>query len=256
MTSAPLISELFDMSGRVAIVTGGSRGLGLSIARGFAAAGAHVVITSRKLEACEAAASRVEAEGGSALPLACHMGEPDQIRDLVARTLAHYGRLDCVVNNAASALRFSLESLEESGWEKSLAVNLRGPLLLMQAALEPLSRSDSATIINILSVGGLRGSMSLLGYGSAKAALQHATQSAASELAARGIRVNALAPGPFATRMLQAGGPEFEDESASKTLMKRVADPDEIIGPALFLATPASSFVTGEVLVVDGGMLA
>ncbi len=256
MTSSPRISDLFDMSGRVAIVTGGSRGLGLSIARGFAAAGARVVITSRKLEACKEAAARVESEGGVALPLACHMGEPAQIRELVKQTVAHFGGLDCVVNNAATALRYSVESLDETGWAKSLEVNLRGPVLLMQAALEPLSQSDAATIINVLSVGGLRGSMSLLGYGSAKAALQHATQSAAKEFAARGIRVNALAPGPFATRMLQAGGQQFQDETASKTLLKRVADPDEIIGPALFLASAASSFVTGAVLVVDGGMLA
>jgi NAD(P)-dependent dehydrogenase (short-subunit alcohol dehydrogenase family) len=244
------------MSGRVAIVTGGSRGLGLSIARGFAAAGARVVIASRKLEACKEAAAQVESEGGIALPLACHMGEPAQIRELVAQTVAHFGGLDCVVNNAATALRYSVESFEEAGWKKSLEVNLRGPVLLMQAALEPLSQSDAATIINVLSVGGLRGSMSLLGYGSAKAALQHATQSAAKEFASRGIRVNALAPGPFATRMLQAGGQEFQDETAAKTLLKRAADPDEIIGPALFLASPASSFVTGTVLVVDGGMLA
>ncbi len=156
MTSSPRISELFDMTGRVAIVTGGSRGLGLSIARGFAAAGARVVISSRKLEVCEEAAARVESEGGVALPLACHMGEPAQIRELVAQTVAHFGRLDCVVNNAATALRYSVKSLEEAGWDKSLEVNLRGPVLLMQAAFEPLSHSEGATIINVLSVGGLR----------------------------------------------------------------------------------------------------
>jgi NAD(P)-dependent dehydrogenase (short-subunit alcohol dehydrogenase family) len=254
--SAPDISQLFDMTGRVAIVTGGSRGLGLAIARGFAAAGAKVVLASRKLDSCEEAAAIVRSEGGDALAVACHMGELDQVTALVARAADHYGRIDCVVNNAASPLRFTVRAAEEAAWDKSMDVNLKGPVFLMQAALPHLSRSDCATIINVLSVGGLRGSLSRLGYGSAKAALLHATRSAAKELAPLGIRVNALAPGPFATRMLTTGSPELQDSAAAGTLLRRVADPEEIIGAALFLATRASSFVTGAVMVIDGGMLA
>lgn len=252
----PDLAGLFDMTGRVALVTGGSRGLGLAIARGLAAAGARVVIASRKLEACEEAARIVASEGGTAMPLACHMGEPDQIRALVGRSIDQYGQLDCIVNNAAVALRFSVAEFDEAGWDKSLAVNLRGPLILLHAALPHLEQSDAASVINVISVGGMRGSQSQLGYGSAKAALQHATQSAASELAPRGIRVNAIAPGPFKTQMLGGGGEEFEAAAAANTLQKRIADSDEIIGAALFLATPASSFVTGSVVVVDGGLLA
>jgi NAD(P)-dependent dehydrogenase (short-subunit alcohol dehydrogenase family) len=129
-------------------------------------------------------------------------------------------------------------------------------LLLVRAALAHLDASDAATVINVLSVGGLRGSISLLGYGSAKAALRHATEVLAAELAPRGIRVNAIAPGPFATKMLTSGDPSLPDAAAADTLLRRVAEPDEIIGAALYLATAASSYVTGSVLMVDGGQLA
>jgi NAD(P)-dependent dehydrogenase (short-subunit alcohol dehydrogenase family) len=141
-------------------------------------------------------------------------------------------------------------------WRKSLDVNLTGPLLLVRAALPHLDASDAATVINVLSVGGLRGSISLLGYGSAKAALRHATEVLAAELASRNIRVNAIAPGPFATKMLTSGDATLPDTAAADTLLGRVGEPDEIIGAAIYLASAASSYVTGSVLLVDGGQLA
>lgn len=252
----PDVASLFSLRGRVAIVTGGTRGLGLSIARGFAGAGARVVVASRSPEACAAAAQAIVADGGDAIGVPCHLGEPDQIEALVAATVAHYGALDCVVNNAATPLRTSLTDFDMALWRKSLDVNLTGPLLLVRAALAHLADSDAATVINVLSVGGLRGSISLLGYGSAKAALRHATEVLAAELAPRGIRVNALAPGPFDTRMLRSGDDAVPADAAADTLLGRVAQPDEIIGAALFLASSASSYVTGSVVTVDGGMLA
>jgi NAD(P)-dependent dehydrogenase (short-subunit alcohol dehydrogenase family) len=253
---APDVASLFSLRGRVAVVTGGTRGLGLSIARGFAAAGAQVVVASRSADACAEAAAVIRADGGDALGVACHLGEPAQIDALVEATVARFGRLDCVVNNAATPLRTSLTDFDMGLWRRSLDVNLTGPLLLVRAALPHLDASDSATVINVLSVGGLRGSMSLLGYGSAKAALRHATEVLAAELAPRGIRVNAIAPGPFATKMLTSGDASLPDTAAAGTLLRRVAEPDEIIGAALFLATAASSYVTGAVLLVDGGQLA
>lgn len=249
-------ASLFSLEGRVAVVTGGTRGLGLSIARGFAAAGAAVVVASRDPAACAAAAAAVREEGGTAIGVPCHMGDPEAIAALVARTVAELGGVDCLVNNAATALRTGIDSLEVGLWHKSLDVNLLGPLLLVQAALPHLTASPVASVVNVLSVGGMRGSLSLLGYGSAKAALRHATEVLAAELAPRGIRVNALAPGPFDTKMLRSGDEAVPADAAADTLLGRVAQPDEIIGAALFLASSASSYVTGSVVTVDGGMLA
>jgi NAD(P)-dependent dehydrogenase (short-subunit alcohol dehydrogenase family) len=262
--TAPDLRQLFDLTDRVVLVTGGSRGLGMSMGRGFAAAGARVVVSSRKGDACEDSAAAIRADGGDAIAIACHMGEVSQVRALVDATVAHYGRLDVLVNNAANPLRFGVTDATEVAWDKSHDVNLRGPLFLMQAALPHLRDAPSATdvslggasIINVLSVGGFYGTPGQIGYGSAKAALWHLTRSAAKEFAPHRIRVNAIAPGPFATSMVTSGGEEFMARTASITAQKRLAEPDEIIGPALLLASDAGSFMTGACITVDGGSLA
>lgn len=262
--TAPDLQRLFDLSERVVLITGGSRGLGASMGRGFAAAGATVVLSSRKLDACEEAANDIRDEGGEASAIACHMGDVAQVRALVDETVARYGRLDVLVNNAANPLRFGVTDATEASWDKSHDVNLRGPVFLMQAALPHLKASPSATdpscggasIINVLSVGGFYGTPGQIAYGSAKAALWHLTRSAAKEFAPHRIRVNAIAPGPFATYMVTSGGEEFMERTASITAQKRLADPDEIIGPALLLASDAGSYLTGSCITVDGGSLA
>jgi NAD(P)-dependent dehydrogenase (short-subunit alcohol dehydrogenase family) len=249
------VAKLFRLDGRVAIVTGASRGLGAAIARGYAAAGAKVVCASRKLEGLAPVVAQIRADGGEATAIACHMGEGPQIKQLVAQTLAAYGQIDIIVNNAGTPQRFSVTRFDESRWRKALEVDAMGPLMLISAALDALSKSDGASVINITTVGVMRPTTSSLGYGSAKAALQHATVQIAAELAP-GIRVNAIAPGPFATTMMQTTDEKFLAAAANNTLQKRIAQPEEIVGAALYLASAASSFVTGSVLSVDGGLSA
>lgn len=213
-------------------------------------------MASRKLDACEAVVTQIREAGGQAIAVSCNMSDVAQMRRLVDATIEHFGALDSVVNNAATPLRTGVVGFDDGLFKKAIDVNVWGPIHLIHECVPHLRRSDCATVINVLSVGGLRGSMSLLGYGSAKAALRHATESIAAELAPLGIRVNAIAPGPFATTMMNTSDDSFQADAIERTLLKRMAAPDEIIGAALFLASAASSFVTGSTVVVDGGLLA
>jgi NAD(P)-dependent dehydrogenase (short-subunit alcohol dehydrogenase family) len=258
---SPEIQTLFDLSGRVALVTGGSRGLGYEIARGFAGAGAKVVIASRKADAIEAAAERLRAEGADVLAVACHMGDVAQVQALADRAAEHFGGLDILVNNAGNPLPYNIATVTEAAFDKSFEVNAKGPLFLMQAAAKHLKASAAAqdpakggaSIINIVTVGAFQGLNDQLGYGASKAALWHMTRSAAKNLAPDRIRVNAIAPGSLATLMVTSGGPALMEKGAQGAAQKRVAEPREIIGPALFLASDAASFMTGGVIMYDGG---
>jgi NAD(P)-dependent dehydrogenase (short-subunit alcohol dehydrogenase family) len=250
--------NLFDLSGRVAIVTGGSRGLGRSIALGYAAAGASVAVASRKLDNCIAVAQEIEAAGGQALPVATHVGRPEQLDALIDTTVGRFGRLDIVVNNAANPLGGLLTDVTELAFEKSYAVNVRAPLLLASKALDHLATSGHGVVINMITAGAFNPGPTLGLYCSGKSALWSLTKVMAKEWAARGVRVNALSPGPFETDMMAPtyAIPEFHDSIVDSTLMKRIATPDEIIGAALYLASDASSYVTGSVVCVDGGIMA
>jgi NAD(P)-dependent dehydrogenase (short-subunit alcohol dehydrogenase family) len=261
MTSLPDLKSLFSLGGRTALVTGSSRGLGFEMARGFAAAGARVIISSRKADDCEAAAEAIRQAGGDALAIPAHVGDMDAVAALAEGIGTRCGQLDILVNNAGAALPYGIDEATPALFDKSYAVNTRGPLFLTQAlrpllAASPAAQAGGASIINILTVGAFFGTSSQIGYSSSKAALWQITRSLANALAADRIRVNAIAPGPMATRMVTSGGDALMEKSAAGTLQKRVADPAEIIGPALMLASDAGSFVTGAMLAVDGGWLA
>jgi NAD(P)-dependent dehydrogenase (short-subunit alcohol dehydrogenase family) len=260
---SPEIQRLFDLEGRVALITGGSRGLGLEMAKGLSGAGAKIVIASRKAGELEAAAEELRTRDADVLAVPCNMGEVDQVRALVDKAVERFGRLDIVINNAGNPLVYDIHTATEAAFDKSFAVNAKGPLFLMQAAAPHLKASPSAadpacggaSIINVLTVGAFRGLTNQLGYGASKAALWHMTRSAARNLAVDRIRVNAIAPGALATLMVTSGGEALMTKSKEGALQKRVADPAEIIGPALFLASDASSFMTGALLTYDGGYL-
>jgi NAD(P)-dependent dehydrogenase (short-subunit alcohol dehydrogenase family) len=247
------LAQLFDLSGRVAIVTGGTRGIGRSIAEGFVAAGARVVVASRKTDACASTEAALTAMGGEALGVPTHLGELDAVQQLVAATVDRFGAVDIVVNNAANALAQPVHDITPEAWDKSYAVNLRGPVFLVKAAHPYLAESAHAAVLNVLSVGALIYSPGTALYAGAKAALLAWTRNLAAEWVNDDIRVNALAPGTTDTDMVRNNGPEAAQRMAEISLMKRAAHPDEMVGPALFLCSDAASFVTGAMLVVDGG---
>jgi NAD(P)-dependent dehydrogenase (short-subunit alcohol dehydrogenase family) len=243
----------FDLSGRTAIVTGGTRGIGHAIAAGLGALGANVVVASRKAAACEATQAALAASGIDALGVATHMGEPEDVERLVAATVDRFGGVDIVVNNAANPLQMPTASLTLEAWEKSYAVNLRGPVFLAVAALPHLERSDHAAVLNVISVGAITYAPRTSMYAGAKAALLAFTRNMAAEWASLGIRVNALAPGTVDTDMVNNTGPEAVARMREISYQKRIADPEEMVAPAALLVSDAGSYITGQVLVVDGG---
>ncbi|MEU6560511.1 SDR family NAD(P)-dependent oxidoreductase [Nocardia nova] len=248
--------KLFDLTGRTAIVTGGTRGIGLALAEGFACAGANVVVASRKPEACEKAAQRLRELGAEALGVPTHLGEVEGVRALVATTVETFGGVDIVINNAANALAQPLESMQKAAVDKSFAVNVQGPLFLVQAALPYLRRSEHAAVLNFGSIGAFGFSGGLSMYSAGKAALLSFTRSMAAEFAGDGIRVNAIAPGAVDTDMVRNNTREVVDAMAAAPLLRRLGEPDELVGPALMLCSDAGSFITGQTFLVDGGTVA
>jgi NAD(P)-dependent dehydrogenase (short-subunit alcohol dehydrogenase family) len=249
------LRRLLDMSGRVVIVTGGTRGIGRALAEGYVSAGAKVVVASRKAEACQETAEHLRALGGEAIGVPTHMGSLDDLTALVRRAVDEFGGVDVVVNNAATALAQPVGSYTPEAWQKSFDVNLRGPVFLTQEALPHLKRSAHAAVLNVLSGAAFMFSAGVSLYAAAKAALLAETRSAAAALAPVGIRVNAMAPGTTDTDMVRATTADKQDVMTNIMLLKRMADPDEMVGPALLLTSDAGSFITGQVLLVDGGMV-
>ena len=249
------VDQLFDIEGRVAVITGGSRGIGRSIAHGFAAKGAKVVVSSRKADMCDKVVEEITADGGDAFAVPGHMGDLDDIKTLVQATVDHYGGIDIIVNNAANALAQDFGSITPEAWEKSFDVNLRGPVFLVQEALPYLKASEHASVINVSSAGGYLFSAFTHIYAAAKAGLISYTRSLAADLAPHGIRVNCMAPGTIDTDMVRAQTEERQQSMAAAALLGRAAVPDELIGLALFMATEASSFMTGCTINYDGGLV-
>lgn len=245
--------HLFDMSDRTVVVTGGTRGIGFTLAEGFVLAGARVVVASRKADACEAAAAKLRELGGQAIGVPAHSGNIDDLGALVERTVSEFGGIDVVVNNAANALAQPFGQMTPEAWAKSYDVNLRGPVFLVQHALPHLKASPTAAVLNMVSVGAFNFAPALSIYASGKAALMSVTRSMAAEFTPFGIRVNALAPGPVDTDMMRNNPQEAIDMMVGGTLMKRLATPDEMVGAALLLCSDAGSYITGQVIIVDGG---
>jgi NAD(P)-dependent dehydrogenase (short-subunit alcohol dehydrogenase family) len=242
---------MLNLSNKIALVTGGSRGLGREMVLAFAKAGADVVIASRKLDACEAVAREVEALGRRALPVAAHVGKWDDNDALAARAYEQFGRVDILVNNAGmSPLAPSLAETTEALFDKVIDVNFKGPFLLSVLVGEKMVAGDRGTIINLSSTAAFKPEPHTIPYGGAKAAINTMTVVLAKAFAPK-VRVNCIAPGPFLTDVSAVWR---ENKAYEQSLgLKRFGEPNEIVGTALYLASDASSYVAGQVIRVDGG---
>jgi NAD(P)-dependent dehydrogenase (short-subunit alcohol dehydrogenase family) len=244
------------LAGKVALVTGGSRGLGKSMALGFADAGADVIVASRKIENCQAVAREVEAKGRTALAVACHVGHWDELEGLVEQSYEVFGHVDVLVNNAGMSLLYdSLPSVTETMWDKVVDLNLKGPFRLT-ALVGSRMESDprGGSIINISSTGSIRPAPGMLPYDAAKAGLNALTVGFAHAFGPT-VRVNCIMAGPFMTDVTAAWDiPAFERGAKANFALQRGGQPDEIVGAALYFASEASSYTTGAILRVDGGI--
>lgn len=251
--------DRFRLEGRIALVTGASRGIGEAIAVAFAEAGADVAVTARKASSLDAVRERVEAAGRRCLPVAAHNADPAALRALVDRVIAELGPIDVLVNNAGTNPVFApIALVEEDAWDKIFQVNLKGPFLLSKWVAEGMMERGGGSIVNVASVAGLKPAPGLGAYSVSKAGVIMLTKVCAAEWASSGVRVNCLAPGLVETRFSKVliETPAIHEEALRGIPMGRHGQPDEMVGPALFLASDAARFVTGHVLFADGGAAA
>jgi gluconate 5-dehydrogenase len=251
------IKELFDLTGKIAIVTGGGRGLGQQIAEGFAEAGANVVVCSRRLEACMEVSEELKKLGVDSLALKCDVTNPEDVKNIVERTIERFGRIDILVNNSGATWGAPVEDMPLEAWQKVMNVNVTGTFLMSQAVGKVMLEQKSGKIINIASVAGLKGSnpkyMNAIGYNSSKGAVITFTKDLAVKWGPHGIYVNAIAPGFFPTKMSKGLLDQGGEGILEGTPLRKFGSDNDLKGVALFLAAPASDFVTGDVVVVDGG---
>ena len=251
-------TTLFDLDGKIAFVSGASRGIGEAIARLLAQQGAHVILASRKLEGCQTVAESIIAEGGQATAMACHIGELEQIQATFARIRQQFGRLDILVNNAATNPQFGhILDTDPAAFQKTVDVNVRGYFFMSVEAGKLMREHGGGSIINVASINGVVPGRFQSVYSITKAAVINMTKAFAKECAADGIRCNALLPGFTDTRFASA---LIDDERILETVLRqvplnRVAKPSEMAGAVLYLASDAASYTTGTALNVDGGFL-
>ncbi|WP_082234465.1 SDR family oxidoreductase [Halobacillus massiliensis] len=249
--------ELFDLTGKVAIVTGGGRGLGEQIAKGFAESGAHVVVCSRKLEPCQQVSEQLKKLGVDSLAFKCDVTKREDIQEVVDQTVAHFGRIDILVNNSGATWGAPVEEMPLEAWQKVFSVNVTGTFLMSQIAGKVMLEQGAGKIINIASVAGLKGSdpelMDTIGYNSSKGAVLTFTKDLAVKWGPRGIHVNAIAPGFFPTKMSKVLMEEGEDSFLKGTPLRKFGGDDDLKGAAIFLSSKASDHITGDVVIIDGG---
>jgi gluconate 5-dehydrogenase len=251
--------KLFDLTGRVAIVSGGSMGLGLQMAVGLADMGANFMLCARKLERSESAAQELRKHGVEALALECDVKDKATIDHVVEKTLARFGRIDILINSAGTSWGAPVEEMTLEQWNKVLTTNLTGTFLFCQAVAKAMAAQRAGKIINIASVAGLGGAsaeLQAIGYHASKGGVIAFTKDLACKWAPHNIQVNAIAPGWFPTHMSQAVIEHRKNELLAKIPLGRFGGDDDLKGAAIFLASDASAYVTGHVLVVDGGQTA
>jgi NAD(P)-dependent dehydrogenase (short-subunit alcohol dehydrogenase family) len=256
MTAEP--KKMFDLAGKVALVTGASRGIGEAIAKALAAHGARVVVSSRKAADCEKVVAAIAVAGGSAEARACHVGDMDQIHALVRDIEQAHGRLDILVNNAATNPYFGpILETDLGAFQKTVDVNIRGYFFMSVAAGKLMAKGGGGAIVNVASIGGIVPGQYMGIYSITKAAVISMTKAFAQELGARNIRVNALCPGLTATKFAGAlvTNEQIRREAEKRIALHRVAQPEEMAGAVLYLVSPAASYTTGTAMIVDGGML-
>lgn len=251
------VNDLFSLQGKTAIVTGGGRGLGEQIADAYADAGANVVVCSRNLEACQQISDSLKAKGVRSLALKCDVSNPEEIQYVVDETIKEFGRIDILVNNSGVSWGAPALEMPADKWDKVMNINLKAVFLFSQAVGKVMKEQRSGKIINIASIAGLGGQdptvMDAIGYSTSKGAVISFTKDLAVKLAPYNIHVNAIAPGFFPTKMAKGILDYSGDKILERTPAGRFGSDDDMKGPALFLASNASNYVYGHILVVDGG---
>lgn len=253
------VRQLFELTGRVAIVTGGGVGLGRQMAQGLAEVGANIVLCARKKERCEAAAEELEKLGVTAMALGCDVKNPASVKEVVDATLEKFGRIDVLINNAGTSWGAPVEEMRLEHWNKVIETNLTGTFLFSQAVGPAMVKQRKGKIINIASVAGIQGAppeFQAIGYHASKGGVIAFTKDLACKWGVHNIQVNAIAPGWFPTNMSQVVIERNKDYFLERIPLHRFGGEDDLKGAAVFLASAASDYVTGNVLVVDGGQTA